>query len=159
MPGKYECPKCGRKFTAWGAEKLGYKCPHDKWCPADATGDIELVPAETLEDRSGRRAILRRSLRRHPLMPKPSEVDADEALVPDVEEFDVERPFVEEEDEYHYIPTDEDVLEPPLVAHDEETIAEDVPLDIEEAIPFPDDMAEPEGPIERMDESDDTWPR
>lgn len=29
MPVKYHCPKCGRRFTDWGAEKLGYKCPPD----------------------------------------------------------------------------------------------------------------------------------
>lgn len=27
MPVKYECPKCGRRFTEWGAEKVGFKCP------------------------------------------------------------------------------------------------------------------------------------
>jgi hypothetical protein len=29
MPVKYHCPSCGRRFTDWGAEKLGFKCPPD----------------------------------------------------------------------------------------------------------------------------------
>lgn len=31
MPNiKYVCPKCGKKFVEWGAQKLGFKCPHCK---------------------------------------------------------------------------------------------------------------------------------
>ncbi|HOZ45028.1 MAG TPA: hypothetical protein PLO37_05265 [Candidatus Hydrogenedentes bacterium] len=27
MPIKYHCPRCGRKYVEWGAEKLGFRCP------------------------------------------------------------------------------------------------------------------------------------
>ena len=26
MAVKYECPKCGKKYIDWGAEKLGFQC-------------------------------------------------------------------------------------------------------------------------------------
>ncbi len=28
MAVKYECPSCGKRFVEWGAEKLGFRCPH-----------------------------------------------------------------------------------------------------------------------------------
>ena len=28
MPVKYHCPKCGKRFVDWGAEKVGFLCPH-----------------------------------------------------------------------------------------------------------------------------------
>ncbi len=156
MPGKYECPKCGRKFTEWGAEKLGFKCPHDKWCPPDATGEIELVPADSLEDRSSRRAILRRSLRRHTLLPKSSEIDADEALVPDVEDLEAEPLYHDEDEDYHFIPTDDD-LEAPLVAQDEDTLDADIPMDLEEALPFTEDIPGADEPLDRIEDADEPW--
>jgi DNA-directed RNA polymerase subunit RPC12/RpoP len=27
MPIKYHCPKCGKRYVDWGAEKVGYRCP------------------------------------------------------------------------------------------------------------------------------------
>lgn len=156
MSAKYECPKCGRKFTDWGAEKLGYKCPHDAWCPPDATGEIELVPVEGLEDRSSRRAILRRSLRRQTLTPKPAEVDTDEALVPDIEEIEPETALQEEED--FKLLGSEDEVETPLVATTEGTVHEDVPLDLEESLPYTEDIPGAEDTaLDRLEETDDTW--
>ncbi len=28
MPIKFHCPKCDARYVEWGAEKLGFKCPH-----------------------------------------------------------------------------------------------------------------------------------
>lgn len=28
MPIKFHCPKCGTRYVEWGAEKLGFVCPH-----------------------------------------------------------------------------------------------------------------------------------
>jgi DNA-directed RNA polymerase subunit RPC12/RpoP len=28
MAVKYECPKCGRRYVEWGAEKVNFQCPH-----------------------------------------------------------------------------------------------------------------------------------
>lgn len=30
MAVKYFCPKCGRRFVEWGAQKLDFKCPTEK---------------------------------------------------------------------------------------------------------------------------------
>ena len=27
MAIKYECPRCGRRFVEWGAERFGFRCP------------------------------------------------------------------------------------------------------------------------------------
>jgi hypothetical protein len=40
---KYRCPKCGRRFTEWGAEKAGFRCPSDQWSGKDQVCDGELV--------------------------------------------------------------------------------------------------------------------
>lgn len=86
MAVKYQCPKCGRRFTEWGAEKLGFKCPQDEFCPKDATDDIELVPAGQGEEKTPKRVSLKRTIRRRPTPRKPV-AEEDEALVPDVDEF------------------------------------------------------------------------
>ena len=56
MPVKYHCPKCGRRFVDWGAEKLGFKCPD--------CDDAELVRAGAAEERPGKRPSLKRSGKR-----------------------------------------------------------------------------------------------
>lgn len=56
MPIKYYCPKCQRRFTEWGAEKIGFRCPRDAHCPPDQqtseNGEsIELLRVGLAEDR------------------------------------------------------------------------------------------------------------
>lgn len=89
MTIKYECPKCNRKFTEWGAEKLGFRCPHDEWCPKDAAGDIELVRVGASEEGLARKPTLRRSIRKLPVAPKPPAIEEYEEVLPEVEEPEV----------------------------------------------------------------------
>jgi hypothetical protein len=42
MTVKYSCPKCNRRFADWGAQKMGFKCPHDENCPP-GTEDEEIT--------------------------------------------------------------------------------------------------------------------
>lgn len=67
MPVKYTCPKCGRKFSEWGAEKVGFRCPDDEWRPKDHPDDVELVRVGSPEDRASKRPSLKRGARRIPL--------------------------------------------------------------------------------------------
>jgi len=76
MPVKYQCPKCGRRFAEWGAEKLGFKCPADDACPANASEEvIELVRVGTQEEKSPRKTTLKRVPRRAVAGVPASEVD------------------------------------------------------------------------------------
>lgn len=64
MPAKYVCPKCNRRFTQWGAEKFGFKCPTDEWTPKDHPADVELVRLGPSEDRPARRPTLKKGARK-----------------------------------------------------------------------------------------------
>lgn len=102
MPVKFHCPKCGRRFVDWGAEKLGFKCPD--------CDDEELVRVGVSEERPSRRASAKRGPRR--VVPAaPVEVDEpdflterEEAPEAEVEEVETE----EEETEEVLLPVDEE---------------------------------------------------
>ena len=64
MAIKYVCPKCNRRFTQWGAEKFGFKCPDDEWRPKDHPNDIELVRLGPSDDRPSRRPALKKGARK-----------------------------------------------------------------------------------------------
>lgn len=62
MAVKYYCPKCGRRFVDWGAEKLGYKCPSET-----CDGEDLILPgtesAETLDaSQKAKRAKKRKAI-------------------------------------------------------------------------------------------------
>ena len=100
MPVKYECPKCGRRFTEWGAEKVGFKCPKDQWCTKDHPEDVELVRVGTSDEGLSRRPTLKRTPRKIAQPKQPAvELDEDEALVPDMEEIEADDEFDDEEEE------------------------------------------------------------
>ena len=68
MPVKYQCPKCGRRFAEWGAEKLGFTCPADENCPEDAAEEqIELVRMGINDDRLPTKKSAPKRLVRRPL--------------------------------------------------------------------------------------------
>jgi hypothetical protein len=90
MALKYECPKCGRKFTEWGAEKLGYKCPNDQWCKHEGE-DPELIVAGSQDESPSRKTSLKRSFR-----PRPKAV---KSLAEEVEPASDEDEFDDEEDD------------------------------------------------------------
>ena len=108
MPSKYECPRCGRKFTQWGAEKLGFKCPKDQHCPPDAQDDIELVPAGTAgDDRHTVKSLRKRSHQQRLAAVRKNEAIDDDSNLHETEEMDSS----EEVDEYDipsYVSTGDD---------------------------------------------------
>jgi hypothetical protein len=87
MPGKYVCPKCGRRFTEWGAEKFGFKCPTDEWSPKDHPEGVELVKVGLSEDKPTRRPTLKRG--RKVAVAAPSTYTDEEGIVPDIEDLEV----------------------------------------------------------------------
>lgn len=66
MAVKYQCPKCGRRWADWGAEKLGFKCPN---CAAGGTDDVELVRVGSSDLKSAKRPSLKRTAARPALRP------------------------------------------------------------------------------------------
>ena len=94
MSVKYECPKCGRRFTEWGAEKVGFKCPKDQWCSKDHPDDVELVRVGQSEGGHSRRPSLKRTPKRKAAAAAAAarkiELTEDETLVPDVETLESE---------------------------------------------------------------------
>lgn len=87
MPAKYVCPKCGRRFTEWGAEKFGFKCPTDEWSPKDHPEGVELVKVGLSEDKPTRRPTLKRG--RKVAIAAPSAYTEEEGIVPDIEDLEV----------------------------------------------------------------------
>ncbi len=87
MAIKLECPRCGRKFTEWGAKRLSFKCSHDANCPKEVADEvIELIRLGGSDDKHTKRASLKRTpAKRKAAIPKHSEDD--EAIAPDVEEM------------------------------------------------------------------------
>lgn len=82
MAVKYECPKCNRRFTEWGAEKFGFKCPSDEWCPADHPKDIDLVRVGAAETKSSKRPSLKRTPRRTSMpVPVPLDIEEEEEMM------------------------------------------------------------------------------
>jgi hypothetical protein len=143
MPVKYECPKCGRRFAEWGAEKMGFHCPVDEWCPKDASEDIQFVKAGSAEA-GGRAPSLKRRPRKPAVVAAPVEHVEDEAVVPDIEEADdidvdaEEDVEVEEEDEVVVKGADDETVE----------VAEEEPVIVGET-------AEVEFGEEELDESEE----
>ncbi|MFO7975904.1 MAG: hypothetical protein R6V12_14860 [Candidatus Hydrogenedentota bacterium] len=123
MPIKYECPKCGRRFTEWGAEKVGFKCPKDQWCTKDHPEDVELVRVGSSEEGLSRRPTLKRTPRKIAQPKQPvMDLDEDEALVPDMEELEVDDEFDDEEDKEELA----------IDGEDEEAVDESDDSDVEE---------------------------
>lgn len=87
MPVKYHCPRCGKRYVEWGAEKMGFRCPD---CEEE-----ELVRIGSPEDRSSKKTSLKRSPQRQEA--SSAGVDEDEALVPDVDSLEEEDVGEEEE--------------------------------------------------------------
>ncbi len=126
MPVKYECPKCGRRFTEWGAEKVGFKCPKDQWCTKEHPEDVELVRVGSSDEGFSRRPTLKRTPRKI-AQPKVHvvELDEDEALVPDIEEIEADDEF-EEEEEDEVIVVDGAEAEAAAPEADEAAVTDDI---------------------------------
>lgn len=160
MAVKYECPKCGRKFTEWGAEKLGFHCPTDEWCPKDATEEIQLVRAGS-GDNAGTRApsLKRRSKKAAAVVARVDTVE-DEAIVPDIDEVEEVDEEIDEEVEIDEVgtpdvekaPADEVEVEAEAVVADDEEVdeAEVADLDFDDA----DSDSESDAGVEANDEEE-----
>ena len=143
MAVKYECPKCGRKFTEWGAEKLKFHCPMDEWCPKDASKEIQFVKAGSGDSDGSRAPSLKRRAKKVVVAPPRVVPVEDEAIVPDVDEV---------EDD-----TDEDVeLEGEEVVDDEKAVVVVADAEEEPGVVLADDEEVEEGEVEDLefDESD-----
>lgn len=78
MAPKYQCPKCGRRFAEWGAEKLGFKCPQDDLCAPGAEAEtIELVRVgmASVEAAPAKQTLKRKPKKTAAAAPPPADVD------------------------------------------------------------------------------------
>ena len=107
MAVKYECPKCGRRFAEWGAEKLGFKCPLDDRCPASAVGEeISLVRVGLNDEPAPSKASLRKKPKPVSVPISRSDDDIEETVEPvsddedaDIDEDDDEGEETDDEEE------------------------------------------------------------
>ena len=113
MAVKYECPKCGRRFTEWGAEKLGFKCPQDQFCPPDADGETELQRVGPATDGpTTPKASLKRKPKKQQDAPPKETADTDELMAPDLENLDDEDASETDGDDDETEDDEEEVVEP-----------------------------------------------
>lgn len=160
MAVKYTCPKCGRRFTEWGAEKLGFKCPKDENCPKDAYDDIELVRMGMSEDRAVKRPSLRKGARRLPAILSPSVMSEDEVLVPDIEDIEAATELEEgivADEEFEEVEAEADEeFEPALESPDLDGAAAEVDSDVAEVTE--DLTIESDEGVEEIDETpEEEW--
>lgn len=122
MAIKYECPKCGRRFTEWGAEKVGFRCPADEWSSHTPGEEVELVRVGASDEHSPKRASLKRHSREAIRAAKPV-LDEDETLVADVDE--VLEDAEEEEEEEEVAVGETEVVEEAVIVTEEAVVEED----------------------------------
>ncbi len=122
MTVKYYCPKCGRRFVDWGAEKLGFKCPSET-CEGEP---LVLPGAESPEAISAMQKI-KRSKKRKAILP---------AVTSDIDVSELEDDFVGDveldEEEGEEIEESVDEIEAPIIVDDEDTAVVDVIVEDEE---------------------------
>jgi hypothetical protein len=146
MAVKYECPKCGRRFIDWGAEKLGYKCPG---CSGVGAADIvKLIRIGSDEEAALPSATLRRRAKKAVV----AAVPVPELEEPLDEEVDEEEVVEEEEAEpviigaAAHVPVDDEVVDEDA---DEDASDEEAPVDLD----FGTDKVEfDEGPVPEFED-------
>jgi len=155
MTVKYQCPVCGRKFTEWGAEKAGYKCPRDQWSPKDHAQDVELVPIAQLEVKATtRKPTLKRSPKRTPVTPvahtEPETEQDKTSEAEEEEEYDEEENAEEAENEVN----GQTAENSDDVSADDEDLADDEEpeLDVEEDLGFGKTHELPETDVHHADD-------
>ncbi|MBI5090819.1 MAG: hypothetical protein HZB26_00060 [Candidatus Hydrogenedentes bacterium] len=150
MPVKYQCPKCHRRFTEWGAEKVGFKCPHDAWCPKDAAGEIELVRGGLIDEKPVKKPAVKRAPKK---LTAVEEVDfdaADEVLVPDIDEVEEVEEAVVEAD---FVAPEEDESPVKFAAGEDIALLEDEDEGEEVDLDVPVDLAFGDTPSHLGDEA------
>ncbi|HOH28061.1 MAG TPA: hypothetical protein PLC40_00165 [Candidatus Hydrogenedentes bacterium] len=129
MVVKYYCPKCGRRFVDWGAEKLGFKCP------SDTCEEAELVIlGSKSSETSGSSQKVKRSKKRKSIVPNISS-DIDISEMDDagfVEDMDLDEggEGLEEEDEE----LEDDVVLPVIPDEDEAVVEVIIDTDDDEVV-------------------------
>ncbi len=152
MPGKYSCPKCGRRFTEWGAERYGFKCPGDEWCPKDRPEEIALVRVGMQDDaKPAKKPTLKRPTKR--VVVTPSSMNEDEILVPDIEAIEADTDT--DDDEIEEVEDDEEEVvvsgaKVSTKATDDDSVSEenddvdDEDLEVDEGLEDAEDIPEEE---------------
>jgi len=117
MPVKFECPKCGRRFTEWGAEKNGRKCPDDEWCTHPGE-EVELVRVGGPAEKPGKKPSLKRTPAKKAARAKrlPIAASDDEILAADGADMSVDEEESDVEDE------DDDIVAVAKGADEEEEV-------------------------------------
>ncbi|NUM55070.1 MAG: hypothetical protein HUU46_15600 [Candidatus Hydrogenedentes bacterium] len=131
MAVKYVCPKCNRRFTQWGAEKYGFKCPDDQWRPKDHPDDVELVRLGPSEDRPARRPALKKGARKLAVSLPAGYGDEAVSDVGDLEtaaEFDSTDTGFEDTESDEDEGTDEEVVAETVLEVESEEVAADAEL-------------------------------
>lgn len=125
MAVKYYCPKCGRRFVDWGAEKLGFKCPSETCDGAE----LILPGTESAETMDASQKAKRVKKRKAILPVVSSDID-----LPEMEDdfsggvdLDIDEDVEEEEEDIPPIIADEDAVD---VA--EVVVADDADVDADE---------------------------
>jgi len=125
---KYQCPKCGRKFTEWGAEKVGLRCPNDEWSSKEKPCTEELVRVGSPDATPLEKPTLHRTKPR-PVVPvvAPVPVEA-ETSAP------LEEDLVSHGDEIEDVSAVAPLPEEDGAAQDSEEVTETVPLVEEDTV-------------------------
>ena len=124
MAIKYTCPKCNRRFTQWGAEKFGFKCPNDQWRPKDHPDDVELVRLGPSDDRPSRRPTLKKGARKLAVA-MPSGF-GEETPISDVADLETAAEFQDTPDDDTDSDDDETTDDEVVVEGADEVVADDV---------------------------------
>ncbi len=128
---KYICPKCGRRFVDWGAEKLNFKCPTEE-CAEET---LVLLGSESadLEDKPKLKRV-----RKAKVAPDISGADMDIAGIDDafIDSMDADDMDVDDDEEED---DDEDIPKPVVVRAD---VVEDLDLDEDKDAVIDDEEAE-----------------
>lgn len=150
MAVKYECPKCQRRFVDWGAERLGFKCPHDERCtdvsPSDVIALIKVTAGGELAEAA---ASLKRKPKKEVIaVPVEEEIDdvVDEDADDEVLEEEVEEVIEEDVVIVDGIVADDDVVDEDA---DEDVSNEEEPVDLDFGA---DKVGFDEGPVREFDE-------
>lgn len=109
---KYICPKCGRRFVDWGAEKLQYKCPTE-----ECNEETLVLPGASDEDQEERPA-LKKSRKRKTAVP--AVASALDIVEMDGTFIESDNDDVDEDDEEDTSPEEEAVVTKKVVADDDD---------------------------------------
>lgn len=128
MAVKYYCPKCGRRFVDWGAEKLEYKCPSET-----CEGEPLILPGSEPDEGHDAPHKEKRAKKRKAIIPSiTSDID-----VPDIDDEFAEDMDVDEDDDIED-EVDDDIV-PIVVDEADAEKDDDLVADVDDAADVDDD--------------------